>query len=143
MSPQVKFFFSMFGSAWFWSAFVAAMAGSEVVNIGQTWWLGYWAQQYQIHPEPSEVNERWYLEIYGALIVASIFIYNPGQILFILGSLKASKITHNRLVQSVLGTTLRWLDSTPQGRIVARFTQDMRSVDSECCMTSFPMIVTC
>ncbi|KAG8972657.1 hypothetical protein FRC05_009668 [Tulasnella sp. 425] len=133
--PAFKFFFSMFGSAWFWTAFAAAMAGSEVVNIGQTWWLGYWAQQYQIHPEPSEVNERWYLEIYGALIVASIFIYNPGQILFILGSLRASKITHNRLVQSVLGTTLRWLDSTPQGRIVARFTQDMRSVD-----TSVPLL---
>ncbi|KAG8914828.1 hypothetical protein FRC01_003897, partial [Tulasnella sp. 417] len=128
--PAFKFFFSMFGSLWFWSAFMVAIAGSEVVNILQTWWLGYWARQYQVHSEPSEVDDKWYLGVYGVLIVATVFTYNPGQIIFILGSLKASKITHNRLVQSVLGTTMRWLDSTPQGRIVARFTQDMRPVDS-------------
>ncbi|KAG8894151.1 hypothetical protein FRC00_009436, partial [Tulasnella sp. 408] len=125
-----KFFFGMFGSVWFWGAFVAAMAGAEVVNILQKWWLGYWARQYQVHTEPWEIKDQWYLGMYGVLIIASIFIYNPGQIMFILGSVKASRITHNRLVQSVLGTTLRWLDSTPQGRIVARFTQDIRSVDS-------------
>lgn len=128
--PAFKFFFSMFGSAWFWTAFVVAMVGSEVVGITQTWWLGYWARQYQVHPEPWKVNDQWYLGMYGALMVISVFIYNPAQIIFILGSLKASKITHSRLVQSVLGTTMRWLDSTPQGRIVARFTQDMRSIDS-------------
>ncbi|KAG9020970.1 hypothetical protein FS837_007697, partial [Tulasnella sp. UAMH 9824] len=125
-----KFFFGMVGGVWFWVAFMAAMAGSEVANILQPWWLGYWARQYQVHPDPWEVRDQWYLGIYGALILAGLFIYNPGQIAFIFGSLKASRITHSRLVQSVLGTTLRWLDSTPQGRIVARFTQDMRSIDS-------------
>ncbi|KAG8900334.1 hypothetical protein FRC00_013442 [Tulasnella sp. 408] len=125
-----KFFFGMFGSTWFWTAFVVAMAGSEVVRIMQTWWLGYWARQYQCHPDPCEVNDQWYLGMYGALVVSNIFLYNPGQIIFILGSLKASKITHNRLVESVLSTTMKWLDSTPQGRIIARFTRDMRSVDA-------------
>ncbi|KAG9028739.1 hypothetical protein FS837_003797, partial [Tulasnella sp. UAMH 9824] len=109
--PAFKFFFGMVGSVWFWVAFMAAMAGSEAVYILQPW-------------------DQWYLGIYGALIITGFLVYNPGQVIFILGSLKASRITHNRLVQSVLGTTLRWLDSTPQGRIVARFTQDMRSIDS-------------
>ncbi|KAG8926193.1 hypothetical protein FRC00_003145, partial [Tulasnella sp. 408] len=127
--PAFKFFFGMFGSSWFWTAYVVAMAGSEVVRIMQTWWLGYWARQYQFHPDSCEVNDQWYLGMYGALVASNIFLYNPGQIIFILGSLKASKITHNRLVQSVLSTTMRWLDSTPQGRIIARFTRDMRSVD--------------
>ncbi|KAG8985598.1 hypothetical protein FRB90_004594, partial [Tulasnella sp. 427] len=125
-----KFFFGMFGSALFWTAFTLAMCGSEVVNILQTWWLGYWARQYQEHTHPWEVKDQWYLGIYGALIVASIFIDNPGQVAFIIGSIKASRRTHNGLVQSVLGTTMRWLDSTPQGRIIARFTQDMRSIDT-------------
>ncbi|KAG8914835.1 hypothetical protein FRC00_010530 [Tulasnella sp. 408] len=125
-----NFFFGMFGGVLFWVAFMAAMAGWEVVNILQPWWLGYWARQYQVHPEPWEVKDPWYLGIYGVLIMAGFFVYNPGQVIFIFGSLKASRIAHNRLVHSVLGTTLRWLDSTPQGRIVARFTQDMRSIDS-------------
>lgn len=33
------------------------------------------------------------------------------------------------LVNSVLSTTLRFLDKTPVGRIVARFTRDIRAVD--------------
>lgn len=33
------------------------------------------------------------------------------------------------LVQSVLTTTLRWLDKTPTGRMISRFTQDIRAVD--------------
>lgn len=39
-----------------------------------------------------------------------------------------------------MGTTLRFLDSTPSGRIVARFTQDIQAVDSSVAMTLFALI---
>lgn len=34
-----------------------------------------------------------------------------------------------------MGTTLRFLDTTPAGRIVARFTQDIRAVDGNIAMS--------
>lgn len=36
---------------------------------------------------------------------------------------------HAALTKSILHTTLRFLDRTPVGRILQRFTQDIRSVD--------------
>lgn len=36
---------------------------------------------------------------------------------------------HATLTKSILRTTLRFLDKTPVGRIIQRFTQDIRSVD--------------
>ena len=36
---------------------------------------------------------------------------------------------HDSLTTSILGTTLRWLDGTPTGRIITRFSLDIRAVD--------------
>lgn len=43
--------------------------------------------------------------------------------------MRASKHMHAALTKSILHTTLRVLDQTPVGRIIQRFTQDIRSVD--------------
>ena len=45
------------------------------------------------------------------------------------GALRASRIIHDMLINAILGTTLRWLDVVPVSRVIARATQDMRSVD--------------
>ncbi|KAK7462765.1 hypothetical protein VKT23_020778 [Stygiomarasmius scandens] len=50
-------------------------------------------------------------------------------IVFLFGSIRASKIIHNKLVESILGTTLRWLDMTPTSRVLTRCTKDIRDVD--------------
>ena len=47
--------------------------------------------------------------------------------MYIFGGLRASRTIHRRLISSVLGTTMKWLDSTPVGRVITQCTQDMRS----------------
>lgn len=44
--------------------------------------------------------------------------------------MNAARAMHERLAQSIMRTTLRFLDKTPTGRIVQRFTKDIGSVDS-------------
>lgn len=44
--------------------------------------------------------------------------------------MNAARAMHERLAQSIMGTTLRLLDKTPVGRIVQRFTKDIGAVDS-------------
>lgn len=51
--------------------------------------------------------------------------YTTSYVTFVLGAIRASKQVHNMLARSILGSTLRWLDSTPVGRVVSRFTQGM------------------
>lgn len=55
--------------------------------------------------------------------------YSTCQVAWITGSVKASSVIHASLTRSILHTTLRFLDKTPVGRIIQRFTQDIRTID--------------
>lgn len=70
-----------------------------------------------------------YLGIYGGLLGLCALIYSIAFVVFFFGTLRASRSIHGRLVDSILGTTLRWLDTVPTSRVIARTTVDMRSVD--------------
>lgn len=62
-------------------------------------------------------------------MAGNILVYSISFTVFLFGSIRASRKIHDKLVTSILGTTFRWLDQTPVGRIISRFTLDMRAVD--------------
>ena len=92
----------------------------------QTWFMGYWAEQYDIYP-PEQVNitllvsapidanfftnNRFsfasYLVIYGLILLAMVISYTTASGVYVFGSLRASRTIHRKLIESVLGTTLR------------------------------------
>ncbi|KAH7069398.1 hypothetical protein BKA62DRAFT_836919 [Auriculariales sp. MPI-PUGE-AT-0066] len=81
--------------------------GINVVILIQTWFLGYWASQYD---SGGHVNDGLYVGGYG-----------------LFDALFANSSQQTDLVYP--GTTLRWLDVVPTSRVIARATQDIRSVD--------------
>ncbi|KII94420.1 hypothetical protein PLICRDRAFT_36691 [Plicaturopsis crispa FD-325 SS-3] len=116
--PSLKLYFSSLGGshiALFWVLLVLGYVGSSSLDAAQTWWLGYWASQYEVHPS-DEVAVPLYLSVYAVLLIVGLVIIALTQILFLFGSMKASTILHRRLIHSVLHTTLRWLDKTPVSR---------------------------
>ncbi|KAG8864769.1 hypothetical protein FRB96_003355 [Tulasnella sp. 330] len=123
-----KFFFGSFGGPMYWVIVILSFSLSELATTVQVWWLGHWARQYEGHL-PSEVDATYYLAWYTAVLFIGMILYNTGFINYVYGTVRGSRSMHARLVRAVLGTTLRWLDSTPTGRIVARFTQDIRAAD--------------
>ena len=88
-----------------------------------------------------------YLAQYSLILTTMIVISTASYIYYLYGSLRASRKIGASLVDSILGSTLRWvrrtrcqssqklrisrrwLDETPTGRIIARCTQDIRAVD--------------
>ncbi|KAF9015463.1 ATP-binding cassette transporter [Cyathus striatus] len=112
----------------FFIAFVLGLAIAEIFGAIQTWYLGYWASQYTDH-SASEVPVLYYLGVYGALLLGSSIIYSVSYTVYMFGAIRASKTIHQQLIESVLGTTLRWLDTTPISRVITRCTQDIRAVD--------------
>lgn len=56
------------------------------------------------------------------------------------GQLRASKIIHKNLVDSVPSAPLRWLDVTPTSRIIARVTSDVRAVDDSLPNIIWPLV---
>ncbi|KAF8883972.1 hypothetical protein BD779DRAFT_1787388 [Infundibulicybe gibba] len=112
----------------FFLTFALGLILTEFVNTIQTWYLGYLASQYEKHPA-SEVAIFYYLSVYAALLLTSVIIYCSAYVVYIFGTIRASRSVHKQLIESVLGTTLRWLDTTPTSRVITRCTQDIRAVD--------------
>jgi ABC-type multidrug transport system fused ATPase/permease subunit len=90
--------------------------------------IRFWASQYEGHPS-GEVNVVYYLTVYGALLLIGTIVYSGAYLVFLFGSIAASRKIHERLMSSILAANLRFLDQTPVGRIISRFTLDIRAVD--------------
>ncbi|KAH9480844.1 ATP-binding cassette transporter abc4 [Psilocybe cubensis] len=94
------------------------------------WFLGYWGSQYEGH-HPEDVAVSYYLSMYSFILFASVSVYAAVMVLYNYGAMRASRKINGMLVDSVLGSTLRWLDETPASRIITRCTQDISSVDGD------------
>ncbi|KAH9939279.1 uncharacterized protein BXZ73DRAFT_99483 [Epithele typhae] len=112
---------------WFTALFMLVLV--ETMTVLQTYWLGYWSTQYEGH-DPSEVSVVYYLAIYTLLLAVAVISMTVCYTVYMFGILRASRILHKTLVQSVFRATLRWLDRTPISRVLARCTQDISSIDS-------------
>ncbi|KAL0950639.1 hypothetical protein HGRIS_007427 [Hohenbuehelia grisea] len=129
--PALKMYFSGLGGSHTLLFFVVYIGGcvfTQFVISFQTWFLGHWAAQYDDH-DASEVSVVYYLSRYSMLLAACLLGYVVAELTFYSGVVRASRRIHQQLVESVLGTTLRWLDTTPTSRVIARCTQDIRAVD--------------
>ncbi|KAI0371499.1 multidrug resistance-associated ABC transporter [Pilatotrama ljubarskyi] len=129
--PALRLYLSSMGGGHtfiFWLSVVGFLLICEFTGIFQTYWLGYWAQQYE-DKDHAEVNVFYYLTVYNAVLVVGITMYCTSFLVYLFGALRASRSIHRTLLQSVLGSTLRWLDKTPTSRIITRCTQDMQCVD--------------
>ncbi|KAF8308373.1 P-loop containing nucleoside triphosphate hydrolase protein, partial [Clavulina sp. PMI_390] len=94
-----------------------------------TWWLGTWGRMYDILP-PEQVNAPFYLGVYCLFVVLSILSFSTRQLILINAVMRSAKIIHQQLAAAILGTTFRFLDKTPVGRILQRFTKDIGSIDA-------------
>ncbi|KAJ3801154.1 hypothetical protein GGU11DRAFT_770568 [Lentinula aff. detonsa] len=132
----VKMYLTSMGGQYSWTfflAFILAMFMTEIFNAVYTWFLGYWASQYETH-DPASVSVFHYIGIYCLIVAVAVVTYATGVIIYIFGTVRASRAIHKELITSIFGTTLRWLDTTPTSRVIARCTQDIRAVDGPVAM---------
>ncbi|KZV76922.1 P-loop containing nucleoside triphosphate hydrolase protein [Peniophora sp. CONT] len=113
----------------FWTVFLGFLTLSQVLSSGQAYFMGIWSEQYDRQPA-SEVNAAFYLGIVVLIMLGSCLTYAGGNYTYIFGIIRAVRKIHKELVESILGTTLRTLDTTPVSRFITRCTQDIRSVES-------------
>ncbi|KAI0344132.1 multidrug resistance-associated ABC transporter [Trametopsis cervina] len=116
------------GRLLFWVSFLLLTIAFHATSIWYIWALGRWAKQYEDHA-PTDVPVVYYLAMYLAIIALHVSAAAAKNVVFVLGSLRSSQVIHRLLVESVLRSTLRWLDRTPSSRIIARCTQDISSID--------------
>ena len=140
------------GGLWFWGPIMVLYAAYQGLVLGRSWFIGIWTRSYdtetrslfiQVLPynyspvrdnaydiQTSNDNLSFYLSIYIGLSVV-ICIFGTLRYLFVfMGSLRASKKLFENLTYAVLRAPLRWLDTTPVGRTLNRFTADFAAIDS-------------
>ncbi|KAJ3872652.1 ABC transporter type 1, transmembrane domain-containing protein [Lentinula edodes] len=80
-------------------------------------------------PEPAH---HYFPDLFGyaGIVTLTVIINCRGTLNYVWGTVRASGFIHRRMVNSILGTTMRWLDKTPVSRIITRSTQDMNTVDA-------------
>ncbi|CAA7262907.1 unnamed protein product [Cyclocybe aegerita] len=108
--------------------FATTLWTSQIIYTAQTWFLGMWGAQYEKHAA-SEVNLAYYIGIFTVIIVVHEIVFGAVNLWYAYRSVGASRRIHAKLIDSVFGSTLRWLDETPTARIIVRCTQDIRTID--------------
>ncbi|TFK76748.1 P-loop containing nucleoside triphosphate hydrolase protein [Pluteus cervinus] len=105
----------------FFVSFIGLDVVSEMALALQTWFLDFWASQYQDHEMADTLH---YLSRYGAIFLVCLGLKALGFFVFV-----TSQMTIHRLLMDAVLYMWGWLDTTPVSRIIARCTQDIGSVD--------------
>jgi hypothetical protein len=96
-------------------------------SLPARYWLSFWSE----HSKTSEHGQFYYLAVYGALaVVSSLFLFTQFMGCMLMG-IKAARKLFDAMVDRVLRAPMHFFDTTPQGRIVNRFSKDVYSVDEQ------------
>lgn len=122
-------FFNTFGGPSFWILYFGLLLFGQAVTAFQTWWLGRWAAAYEHANQPSDVSVTYWLGLYMVWVLIGIGSIGVSAMVYYLGAMRASRVIHALLVDKIFGAYMRFLDTTPVGRIISRFTKDMKAID--------------
>lgn len=94
-----------------------------ILPLAQKAWLSYFSDhQLEWSALPA-------VGVYGVIGVFVLTASLLNHLFWLNRGIKAGKSMHAKMLQSVLGSPIRFFDSTPVGRIIQRFSRDVESVD--------------
>ncbi len=126
--PVWKVYLKSQGSWFYWIAFALTAVGAAAVPIFENGWLSKWSDSYS-KPKPDH-SPTYYVLLYALItIVGSLLVTIRYGVLYI-GSIKASRQIHNRMLERILRATVRFHDTAVRGRVLNRFGKDMENMDS-------------
>ncbi|OWZ13232.1 ABC transporter [Phytophthora megakarya] len=105
---------------------LALLFGTQVSSLSTDLWLTNWTNN-----KPTGVNLTFYLTIYAYLGLSTIVLGFVGDLCCRYAGLRASKQIHYTLLHHAIKGTMRFFDTTPVGRILNRFSNDMNTIDQK------------
>ncbi|KAJ9102556.1 hypothetical protein QFC21_002957 [Naganishia friedmannii] len=161
-----KMYFSFLGTLPYWVLLITVFIGSQAAQIESNQWIRVWSnsisetrlvvralQLFQDTTSALDTKDRsvYYLTVYIILnLVFGLLVAARTHSLFT-ASLRASRLLYGRLLRSLLGTRMRFWDSTPSGQILNRLSNDVQTVDqsaaeilmlfTQSCLATFAVII--
>jgi ABC-type multidrug transport system fused ATPase/permease subunit len=127
-SQVYKGYFKAVGSTMLWLSVAATNVGTIVFQNGSVFWLSLWSDG----SLDNHGFEDWHYVLgYGALAIVCVLVSFMSAVSVVIVGNRASHRLHTDLFSSVLHAPLAFFDTTPLGRIVNRFSQDVESLDTK------------
>ncbi|KPI82499.1 p-glycoprotein e, partial [Leptomonas seymouri] len=106
-------------------AVVVLYLATEVLVMAPSIWLALWSTGFL------PLNSREYSVIYVLLSMIGAVCGPMRYWVSMTVMRRASYVVHGELLRSVTCATLQFFDTTPIGRLISRFTNDIRNIDSD------------
>lgn len=103
---------------------------SQLSSVAANYWLKHWTQEHGDFGDNSGAGK--FLLVYGLLgFIASAFSFGRAGVLWVWVAIRASKEIHDKMAKRLMRAPMSFFESTPVGRILNRFTNDINKIDSE------------
>jgi len=99
------------------------------MRMGLDTWFSTWVQMDSSDPEFGDEKRTYYASVYLGLIAAFFFCLLACGFFFFRATLTASTFIHNLAFTAVVAAPMSFFDTTPVGRIINRFSNDMSQMD--------------
>lgn len=127
-TESYAFLFGAVGQFWYWLLFLILYMSTEGLAVFQTYWIRRWTSK-------TDNDTSFYLRWYAIILVFSysissfrwIWLYGLGQLGFIN---HAAKVIHADVLNKIANAPMRYLQSTPIGRLLNRCSADLLRIDS-------------
>ncbi|KAK7042717.1 ATP-dependent bile acid permease [Favolaschia claudopus] len=119
--PVWKTYIHAGGYIWYWIGFVLVFVAAALVPVLENGWLSYWSR------DGGSNKAIFYISVYAAASLLFTLVR-----LFVLfhGSIHASTILYQNLLETVLFAPVRFHDTVSRGRVLNRFGKDFEGIDS-------------
>ncbi|KAK4701289.1 hypothetical protein P7C70_g4945, partial [Phenoliferia sp. Uapishka_3] len=112
---------------------LSIMPEGDRTQVGEKgWWVGKWVN------DPTRPG--YYFAIYATIQVVAAISLTAMYLYLIAGAVRASRILHARLTNSIFGAPIRFFDTTAQGNIINRFSKDTEVVDTDIVESTQPVL---
>ncbi|KAJ5516878.1 hypothetical protein N7527_008438 [Penicillium freii] len=133
-----KTYFQNIGGPHHFLAIMFVYAAYAFFTLGRNWWLGNQPGSAGDKPKEQKMTISSldpqllrFLLVYIGLCVMGCVVAVCSNYLVFSSVLRASKAFFRQFLQAVVRSPLRWLDTTPLGRILNRFSADINTLDTQ------------
>ncbi|KAI5957975.1 BPT1 [Candida theae] len=112
----------------YFSVYVVGTLLTLLITVGEKYLLSYWSG---LNKEENEtVNPTFFLSLYAAFgVLSGLLTYLTALVIWGYCIVKGAAYFHNKMANSVLHSPMSFFDTTPVGRILNRFTEDIGKID--------------
>jgi len=97
----------------------------NALGLATTYWLSIWVDVYE---QSENVNVAFYAGIYALVICTLSVTGGIASAVYQRGAWVAGRRLHAAMARAVMGAPLSWWKDVPIGRVINRFSQDVRSL---------------